>query len=83
MEKQRFQFPSNWLYADNVDGEWGAFNEILKRKDSSIQTQVLPGIIYYPFLCLAIYDASLMLGELNRASIFNCNIVLYRWLRCK
>eukprot|EP00112_Aurelia_sp_Birch-Aquarium-sp1_P023013 Seg670.8 transcript_id=Seg670.8/GoldUCD/mRNA.D3Y31 product="Cytoplasmic dynein 1 heavy chain 1" protein_id=Seg670.8/GoldUCD/D3Y31 len=40
LEKQRFQFPSNWLYADNVDGEWGAFNEILKRKDASIQTQV-------------------------------------------
>ncbi|XP_023932000.1 cytoplasmic dynein 1 heavy chain 1-like, partial [Lingula anatina] len=40
LERQRFQFPSTWLYSDNIDGEWGAFNDILKRKDSSIQTQV-------------------------------------------
>ncbi|KAK6191509.1 hypothetical protein SNE40_003176 [Patella caerulea] len=40
LERQRFQFPSNWLYIDNVDGEWGAFTDIMKRKDSSIQTQV-------------------------------------------
>ena len=40
LERQRFVFPSNWLHVDNVDGEWGAFNEIIKRKDASIQTQV-------------------------------------------
>ena len=40
LERQRFQFPANWLYSDNIDGEWGAFNDIMKRKDSSIQTQV-------------------------------------------
>ena len=40
LERQRFQFPSNWLYSDNVDGEWGAFNDIMRRKDASIQTQV-------------------------------------------
>ncbi|ESP05087.1 hypothetical protein LOTGIDRAFT_151884 [Lottia gigantea] len=40
LERQRFQFPSNWLYIDNVDGEWGAFTDIMKRKDSAIQTQV-------------------------------------------
>ncbi len=40
LERQRFQFPTNWLYSDNIDGEWGAFNDILKRKDGSIQTQV-------------------------------------------
>lgn len=40
LERQRFQFPSNWLHADNIEGEWGAFNEIIKRKDSSIQSQV-------------------------------------------
>ncbi|XP_033735277.1 cytoplasmic dynein 1 heavy chain 1-like isoform X2 [Pecten maximus] len=40
LERQRFQFPSNWLYSDNIEGEWGAFNDIMKRKDSSIQTQV-------------------------------------------
>ncbi|XP_060529688.1 dynein heavy chain, cytoplasmic isoform X3 [Cylas formicarius] len=40
LERQRFQFPSNWLHVENLEGEWGAFNEIIKRKDSSIQTQV-------------------------------------------
>ena len=40
LEKQRFQFPSQWLHVDNIDGEWGAFNEIMRRKDSSIQNQV-------------------------------------------
>jgi hypothetical protein len=40
LERQRFQFPSSWLHFDNIEGDWGAFNEIIKRKDSSIQTQV-------------------------------------------
>ncbi|XP_048259760.1 cytoplasmic dynein 1 heavy chain 1-like isoform X2 [Haliotis rufescens] len=40
LERQRFQFPSTWLYIDNIEGEWGAFSDIMKRKDSSIQTQV-------------------------------------------
>lgn len=40
LERQRFQFPANWLYSDNIKGEWGAFSDIMKRKDSSIQTQV-------------------------------------------
>ncbi|CAG9813267.1 unnamed protein product [Phaedon cochleariae] len=40
LERQRFQFPVNWLHVENLEGEWGAFNEIIKRKDSSIQTQV-------------------------------------------
>ncbi|OXU17488.1 hypothetical protein TSAR_016702, partial [Trichomalopsis sarcophagae] len=40
LERQRFQFPSQWLHVDNIEGEWGAFNEIIKRKDTCIQTQV-------------------------------------------
>ncbi|XP_065684969.1 cytoplasmic dynein 1 heavy chain 1 isoform X1 [Hydra vulgaris] len=40
LERQRYQFPTFWLYSDNVDGEWGAFNDILKRKDSAIQNQI-------------------------------------------
>ena len=40
LDRQRFQFPSNWVYVDNVEGEWGAFNEIVKRKESSVQTQI-------------------------------------------
>lgn len=40
LERQRFQFPATWLYSDNVEGEWSAFSDIIRRKDSSIQTQV-------------------------------------------
>ncbi|XP_026482181.1 dynein heavy chain, cytoplasmic isoform X8 [Ctenocephalides felis] len=40
LERQRFQFPTSWLHVDNIEGEWSAFNEIMKRKDSAIQTQV-------------------------------------------
>ena len=40
LERQRFQFPNNWLYVDNIEGEWSAFSEIMKRKDASIQQQV-------------------------------------------
>ena len=38
--RQRFQLPRQWLHEDNIDGEWGAFNEIKRRKDSSIQDRV-------------------------------------------
>ncbi|KPM05539.1 dynein heavy chain, cytoplasmic-like protein [Sarcoptes scabiei] len=40
LERQRFQFPNNWLHVDNIEGEWSAFNEIMKRKDASIQQQI-------------------------------------------
>lgn len=40
LERQRFQFPSNWLHVDNLEGEWGAFNEIMKRRESAIQAQI-------------------------------------------
>lgn len=40
LERQRFQFPNSWLHVDNIEGEWSAFTEIMKRKDSAIQTQV-------------------------------------------
>ena len=35
LDRQWFQFPPTWVYVDNVEGEWGAFNEIMKRKDFS------------------------------------------------
>lgn len=40
LDRQRYQFPPTWVYVDNVEGEWGAFNEIMKRKDSAMQTQI-------------------------------------------
>ena len=40
LEKQRFQFPQSWLYIDNIEGEWSAFQDIHKRKDTAIQSQI-------------------------------------------
>ncbi|KJH46392.1 ATPase family protein [Dictyocaulus viviparus] len=40
LSQQRYQFPTQWLYAENVEGEWSALMEILLRKDSSIQSQI-------------------------------------------
>ncbi|KAF9922924.1 hypothetical protein FBU30_006961 [Linnemannia zychae] len=40
LERQRFQFPNDWLYCDQIDGEWSAFNEILSRKNNAIQDQI-------------------------------------------
>jgi len=38
--KQRYQFPSDWIYCENILGEWCAFNEILNRKNNAIQEQI-------------------------------------------
>lgn len=40
LERQRYQFNSGWLHVDNVEGEWSAFNEIMRRKESAIQSHV-------------------------------------------
>ncbi|KZT06248.1 dynein heavy chain [Laetiporus sulphureus 93-53] len=40
LERFRYQFPDDWLYSDQLQGEWSAFNEILKRKNDSIQEQL-------------------------------------------
>lgn len=40
LERQRFQFPPGWLHVDNIEGEWSAFNEIMERRESAIQTQI-------------------------------------------
>ena len=40
LDRQRFQYPPNWLYSDNVESEWMAFNDILKRKDAAMMTQI-------------------------------------------
>ena len=42
LKTQRYQFPPKWLELEMIEGEWGAFNEILKRKDAAIQSQVAP-----------------------------------------
>eukprot|EP01117_Protostelium_nocturnum_P006264 TRINITY_DN2259_c0_g1_i6.p1 TRINITY_DN2259_c0_g1~~TRINITY_DN2259_c0_g1_i6.p1 ORF type:complete len:4259 (-),score=1954.67 TRINITY_DN2259_c0_g1_i6:110-12886(-) len=40
LTRQRFQFPTDWLDYDMVEGEWSAFNEILKRKSDSLASQI-------------------------------------------
>ncbi|KAL7751554.1 dynein heavy chain [Sorochytrium milnesiophthora] len=40
LERQRFLFPADWLYIEQIDGEWSAFNEILTRKNNAIQDQI-------------------------------------------
>eukprot|EP01113_Clastostelium_recurvatum_P011812 TRINITY_DN1605_c0_g1_i1.p1 TRINITY_DN1605_c0_g1~~TRINITY_DN1605_c0_g1_i1.p1 ORF type:complete len:4689 (+),score=1530.43 TRINITY_DN1605_c0_g1_i1:285-14351(+) len=40
LQRQRFQFPQDWLEADMVEGEWGAFNEILQRKNATINDAI-------------------------------------------
>lgn len=40
LERQRFQFPADWLDIDQLAGEWSAFTEILQRRNASIQNQL-------------------------------------------
>jgi dynein heavy chain 1 len=40
LHRFRYQFPEDWLYSDQLRGEWSAYNEILKRKNDSIQEQL-------------------------------------------
>ena len=40
LQRQRFQFPTDWLDYDMVEGEWTAFNEILSRKSDSLASQI-------------------------------------------
>jgi dynein heavy chain 1 len=44
LERFRYQFPDDWLYSDQLRGEWSAYNEILKRKNDSIQEQLGTGL---------------------------------------
>ena len=37
--RQRFQFPSDWLYGDQIDREWEIFNDILGRKLKVVEEQ--------------------------------------------
>ena len=39
LTRQRYQFPSDWLFVDQVDHEWTALNEILARKLQIVNDQ--------------------------------------------
>jgi dynein heavy chain 1 len=40
LTRQRFQFPSDWLEYDMVEGEWNAFNELINRKTTEINNEI-------------------------------------------
>jgi dynein heavy chain 1 len=40
LERQRYAFAPDWLFVDQIQGEWSAFCDILKRKNDSIKEQV-------------------------------------------
>jgi len=37
---QRFQFPVDWLWIDNIDSEWSAFRQILTKKAKIMDEQI-------------------------------------------
>ncbi|EAW13048.1 dynein heavy chain [Aspergillus clavatus NRRL 1] len=39
LARQRYQFPSDWLHVERVDGEWAALNELLARKSKIVHDQ--------------------------------------------
>lgn len=39
LEAQRYPFPEDWLQLERINGEWQLFNDILKRKNETIQDQ--------------------------------------------
>ncbi|KAJ1930559.1 dynein heavy chain [Tieghemiomyces parasiticus] len=40
LERQRYVFPADWLFADQLEGEWSAFADILGRQNRAIQDQL-------------------------------------------
>jgi len=40
LERQRYQFPADWKQYDTIQGEWTALNDILKRKNEEIESQL-------------------------------------------
>ncbi|CAG8602976.1 14871_t:CDS:10, partial [Gigaspora rosea] len=40
LEQQQYQFPIDWLYIEQIEGEWSSFNDILDRKNDQIQEQI-------------------------------------------
>ncbi|TPX53424.1 hypothetical protein SeMB42_g00788 [Synchytrium endobioticum] len=41
LERQRYIFPTDWLYVDNIEGEWSALNEIYTKKNAAAQNQLV------------------------------------------
>jgi dynein heavy chain 1 len=42
LDRQRFQFPQQWTYAEQVEGEWSSFESVLARRDADIMKKMAP-----------------------------------------
>lgn len=40
LERQRFHFGSDWLWLDNVEGEWNSFRQILAKKSQKMEAEI-------------------------------------------
>ncbi|KAK9349302.1 dynein heavy chain, N-terminal region 1-domain-containing protein [Lipomyces starkeyi] len=40
LSRNRYQFPADWIFIDQVDGEWAAFREILQRKSKIVEEKL-------------------------------------------
>lgn len=40
LERNRYQFPAEWLHVESLTGEWSAFSSIYHKKDFVIQQQM-------------------------------------------
>lgn len=39
LERARVKLPEDWLYVDNVAGQWSAFNEVFHRRMSALESK--------------------------------------------
>jgi dynein heavy chain 1 len=46
LDRQRYPFPSDWLYVEAVSAEWDAFNNIFSRKNTILETQLGTSITF-------------------------------------
>ena len=40
LSRERYHFPEDWLYVDQIAGEWTALQEILARKSKQVHDQI-------------------------------------------
>jgi dynein heavy chain 1 len=40
LERQRYSFPDNWTSIDTIQNSWTSMNDILKRKEQTIETKL-------------------------------------------
>ena len=39
LDRQRYQFPKDWIYYEQIEGEWSSFNEIFNKKSTIIHDE--------------------------------------------